>query len=191
MYGFEPGDAKYVDVNRDGKIDQEDITIIGNAQPKGVYGINNTFRWKNLDLNIFFQGVWGNDIYNVNRVRRETYGDQFGTDPVVRNHWTPENQTEYPAFTGKEYKNSSRWVEDGSYLRLKNLSLGYRLPSKWMTKVGISSLRVYASASNLWTITDYSGYDPESSNGMDANGGVDYGVYPSIKSFVFGVDLTF
>ena len=191
MYGFEPGDAKYVDVNRDGKIDQEDITIIGNAQPKGVYGINNTFRWKNLDLNIFFQGVWGNDIYNVNRVRRETYGDQFGTDPVVRNHWTPENQTEYPAFTGKEYKNSSRWVEDGSYLRLKNLSLGYRLPSKWMTKIGISSLRVYASASNLWTITDYSGYDPESSNGMDANGGVDYGVYPSIKSFVFGVDLTF
>ena len=191
MYGFEPGDAKYADLNHDGKIDQEDISIIGNAQPKGVYGINNTFRWKNLDLNIFFQGVWGNDIYNVNRVRRETYGDQFGTDPVVRNHWTPQNQTEYPAFTGKEYKNSSRWVEDGSYLRLKNLSLGYRLPSKWMAKIGISSLRVYASASNLWTITDYSGYDPESSNGMDANGGVDYGVYPSIKSFVFGVDLTF
>lgn len=191
LYGFEPGDAKYVDVNRDGKIDQEDITVIGNAQPRGVYGFNNTFRWKNLDLNVFFQGVWGNDIYNVNRVRRETYGDQFGTDPVVRHHWTPQNQTEYPAFTGKEYKNSSRWVEDGSYLRLKNLSLGYRLPAKWMTKIGISSLRVYASASNLWTITDYSGYDPESANGMDANGGVDYGVYPSIRSFVFGVDLTF
>lgn len=191
MYGFEPGDAKYVDLNRDGRIDQEDISVIGNAQPKGVYGINNTFRWRNLDLNIFFQGVWGNDIYNVNRVRRETYGDQFATDPAARHHWTPANQTEYPAFTGKEYKNSSRWVEDGSYLRLKNLSLGYRLPDKWMSKLGISSLRVSASASNLWTVTGYSGYDPESANAMDANGGVDYGVYPSVRSFVFGVDLTF
>ncbi len=191
MYGYAPGDAKFVDINRDGRIDKDDISIIGNAQPKGIYGINNSFRWKNLDLNIFFQGVWGNEIYNVNRVRRESYGDSFPTNPVIRDHWTPEHQTELPSFTSKELVNSSRWVEDGSYLRLKNLSIGYRFPERWMSKIRVSSLRVYASGSNLWTLTGYSGYDPEAANGMDANGGVDYGVYPSVRSFVFGIDLSF
>lgn len=191
MYGYKPGDAKYVDIDRNGKYDEADITILGNAQPKGVFGINNSFRYKNLDLNIFFQGVWGNKIWNMTRVRRETYGDAFPTDPVIRNHWTPQNQTDMPSFTGQELMASSRWVENGSYLRLKNLSIGYRLPDKWISWIHVSSLRVYASAGNLWTITNYSGYDPEAQGDVDAMGGVDHGVYPGIKSFVFGIDLSF
>ena len=191
LYDSVPGDAKYVDINKDGKIDSSDITVIGNAQPEGIFGINNTFTWKNLDLNIFFQGVWGNEIYNVNRVRRETFSDVFPTSPTVREHWTPDNQTEYPAFTGKQLLNTDRWVEDGSYFRLKNVSLGYRFPQKWMSKIRVSQLRIYVSGSNLWTLTGYSGYDPEGANGMDASAGVDYGVYPSVRSVVFGIDLTF
>ncbi len=191
IYGCEPGDAKYVDYNKDGKYDQEDVRLIGNAQPKGVYGINNTFRYKWFDLNVFFQGVWGNDVWNMNRVRRETYDDAFPTSPVIRNHWTPDNQTEMPAFTGKEIMSSSRWLEDGSYFRLKNVTLGFRFPEKWMSKIRVSNLRIYVSGNNLWTCTNYSGYDPEASDAMDKEAGVDFGVYPSVRSFVFGVDLTF
>ncbi len=192
MYGCKPGDAKYVDVNRDGKYGDDDIVILGNAQPKGVYGLNNTFHYKSLDLNIFFQGVWGNKIYNLNRVRREAFNQgPFPTNPVIRNHWTPANQTELPSFTGQEKLNSTRWMENGSYFRLKNISLGYRLPEKWMTKIGVTSLRVYVSGNNLWTATNYSGYDPEASSDKDAMGGVDYGVYPSVRSFVFGIDFNF
>lgn len=191
MYGFKPGDNKFADLNGDGKLDSEDEGIIGNAQPKGVFGINNTFRYKNFDLNIFFQGVWGNDIYNLNRVRRETYGDVFPTSPSIRDHWTPANETDMPAFSGRELLNSSRWVENGSYLRLKNLSLGYRFPEKWMSKIHVSLLRIYVSGTNLWTITNYSGYNPEASVGLDANAGVDINVYPSLRSCVFGIDLTF
>ncbi|MDE5929611.1 MAG: TonB-dependent receptor, partial [Muribaculaceae bacterium] len=114
IYGAKPGDAKYVDVNRDGVIDKNDVGIIGNAQPKFTYGLNNTFHYRDFDLNIFFQGVYGNDIYNQNRVRRENYtgGDAFPTSPVIADHWTPEHQTDVPAFSGTEYVNSSRWVED-------------------------------------------------------------------------------
>lgn len=194
MYGAKPGDAKYVDIDRNGVIDKDDIGIIGNAQPKFTYGINNTFRFRNFDLNIFFQGVYGNDIYNQNRVRRESYegGGAFPTSPVIAQHWTPEHQTDVPAFSGTEYVNSSRWVEDGSYLRLKNLTLGYSLPDKVLRKMHLSQLRIYVSATNLWTVTDYSGYDPEASMGMDAYGaGIDRGIYPSAKSWVVGLDITF
>lgn len=191
MYDCKPGDAKYVDINKDGKYDTSDMTLIGNAQPKGIYGINNTFRYKGFDLNIFLQGVWGNDVWNMNRVRRETYNDAFPTSPVIRDHWTPENQTEMPSFTGKEIMSSSRWLEDGSYLVLKNVSLGYTFPEKWMSKIKVSRLRLYVSGNNLYTFTKYSGYDPEASDAMDKEAGVDFGVYPSVRSFVFGIDLTF
>ena len=194
MYGAKPGDAKYVDVDRNGVIDKDDIGIIGNAQPKFTYGINNTFRYRNFDLNIFFQGVYGNDVYNQNRVRRESYsgGGAFPTSPEIARHWTPAHQTDVPAFSGTEQVNSSRWVEDGSYLRLKNLTLGYSLPEKALRKMHLSQLRLYVSAANLWTATNYSGYDPEASMGMDAYGaGIDRGIYPSAKSWIVGLDITF
>ena len=194
LYGAKPGDAKYTDRNKDGKINSEDIDIIGNAQPKFTYGINNTFKYRNIDINIFFQGVYGNDTYNQNRVRRESYsgGGAFPTSLVIKDHWTASHQTDIPSFTGVEYVNSSRWVEDGSYLRLKNLTIGYNLPKKLLHKTHLSQLRLYVSATNLWTITNYSGYDPEASMGKDASGaGIDRGVYPSSKSWIIGLDLTF
>jgi len=191
LYGAKPGDAKYVDQNKDGKIDDEDVTIIGNSQPEAVYGFNNTLRYKNFDFNIFFQGVYGNQVLNINRLSRETYGGVFPTSPTIREHWTPDHETDNPSFTGIQYNYSSRWIEDGSYIRLKNLALGYNLPEKWLSKIKASNLRIYASAMNLWTMTKYSGYDPESANGMDKNGGIDYSVYPSARSFVLGIDLAF
>ncbi|MDE5642564.1 MAG: TonB-dependent receptor [Muribaculaceae bacterium] len=194
VYGAKPGDAKYVDVNCDGVIDKNDVGIIGNAQPKFTYGLNNTFHYRDFDLNIFFQGVYGNDIYNQNRVRRENYtgGDAFPTSPVIADHWTPEHQTDVPAFSGTEYVNSSRWVEDGSYFRLKNITLGYTLPQSWLRRIRFASARLSVSATNLFTLTNYSGYDPEASMGMDAYGaGIDRGVYPSAKSWSIGLDLTF
>lgn len=193
LYGAKPGDAKYVDINRDGKIDKDDIGIIGNAQPKLSFGFNNTFTIFDFDLNIFWQGVSGNDIYNQNRIRRETYSsDAFPTSTVMKNHWTPENPTNIPAFSGAEYVNSSRWVEKGDYLRLKNITLGYRIPHKILSKIGCSSARIYVSANNLWTITNYSGFDPEASMGADSDAaGVDRGVYPSSKSFLVGLDISF
>lgn len=193
LYDAEPGDAKYVDLNKDGIIDKDDIGVIGNAQPKWNYGINNTFNYRNFDLNIFFQGVAGNHIYNQNRIRREAYtSDAFPTSPEIRKHWTAENQTDNPSFTASELVNSSRWVEKGDYLRLKNVTLGYRFSESLLRKTGVAGLRVYVSGTNLWTITKYKGFDPESSMGTDAvAAGVDRGVYPSAKSLVAGIDITF
>lgn len=193
LYGAKPGDAKYADLNKDGKIDKEDIGIIGNAQPAWSFGFNNTFTIYNFDLNIFWQGVAGNDVYNQNRVRREVYSsDAFPTNPVIKDHWTPENETNIPSFSGTEYVNSSRWVEKGDYLRLKNVTLGYRLPQQLLSKMGFNAARIYVSANNLWTITKYTGYDPEASMGTDATAaGVDRGIYPSAKSFLVGLDITF
>lgn len=193
LYGAKPGDAKYVDLNKDGKIDKNDIGIIGNAQPEWSFGVNNTFTFRDFDLNIFWQGVYGNDIYNQNRVRRESYSsDAFPTSPVMKRHWTPQNETDIPAFSGKELVNSSRWVEKGDYWRLKNITLGYRIPSKWLSKAYIANARIYVSADNLWIITGYTGYDPEASMGKDADAlGVDRGIYPLPKSFLVGVDITF
>lgn len=191
VYGAKPGDAKYVDKNKDKKIDKEDIGIIGNGQPDLNFGINNTFRIYDFDLNIFFQGATGNDVYNQNRIRREAYtSDAFPTNPIIKQHWTPQNETDIPAFSGKEYLNSSRWIENGSYLRLKNLTVGYRVPSFFLKKLGVSSLRIYASAENLWTLTDFSDYDPEYI-GRDTEAGIYYGAFPSTKNYIVGLDITF
>lgn len=160
---------------------------------KYSFGFNNTFTIYNFDLNIFWQGLAGNDVYNQNRVRREAYSSSaFPTDPIIKQHWTPENQTNIPSFSGVEYVNSSRWVENGSYLRLKNITFGYRLPQQFLNKIGFSQARIYVSANNLLTITKYTGFDPEASIGNDAvAAGVDRGIYPSSKSFLMGLDITF
>jgi len=195
LYGKKPGDAKYVDINKDGKIDNSDVTIIGNAQPKVTFGWNNTFTYKNLDLNVFFQGVSGNKIYNENRIRRESFtSDAFPTNPLVTEHWTPTNQdTDVPAFQGSENINSSRWVEDGSYIRMKNISLTYNFSKLLIERSKfLSAAKIYVSGSNLLTFTKYTGFDPEASMGRDAvAAGVDRGVYPSSKSVILGLGITF
>ncbi|MNK20790.1 TonB dependent receptor [compost metagenome] len=187
LYGAKPGDAKYVDVNNDGVIDKEDIKIIGSAQPKFNYGWTNTFRYKNIDLNIFFQGVFGNQIYNLTQKGTGATGTQLLTQ------WREgDEDTDIPSVTGRSFSNSSYWVEDGSYLRLKNITLGYTLPSSILAKSKVlSSAKIFFSTTNLITFTNYSGYDPESSTGVDTNGGVDLNVYPSQKSFTFGLNIKF
>ncbi len=192
VYGVTPGSEKYVDRNNDGVYSIADATNIGSALPDFTYSWNNTFTYKNISLNIFAIGVQGNDIYNIGRSLIEG-GD--GLSIANLNVWTPENQnTNIPAHNELGgFRNSSRWIEDGSYFRIKNVTLGYNFPNDFTNKLGISSCRVYATGTNLFTITDYSGYDPESNNseGSDTFAGIDLASYPSQKQYTLGIDIKF
>jgi len=195
-YGAVPGDSKYIDQNNDGVINSKDIVNVGNAQPKFNFGWNNSFSFKGFDVNIFLQGVQGNSVYNLSRVRFELAdgGSGDGTSSSILNRWTPSNEnTNIPTAKGSNdgRLNSSRWLEDGSYLRLKNISLGYTFPKNLMNAWGVSQLRLYASASNLLTFTSYSGFDPESTSGVDTRGGVDLATYPAQKTITMGLDIKF
>ena len=191
----QPGDLRYRDMNGDGKIDDYDRTIIGCGQPLHTGGFNNSFNWKNFDLNIFFSWSYGNDILNANRLIFES-GWKAQTNQLASyaGRWTPDNPTsDIPraGATGSE-EYSSRVIEDGSFLRLKNVSLGYTIPSRQLRKAGISSLRVYVSADNIWTLTNYSGPDPEvSTRNSVLTPGFDWSAYPRAYGFTAGVNITF
>ncbi len=196
IYGAFPGAPKFVDQNDDDKINSEDIVPIANAQPDFTYGWTNTFSYKNFDLNVLIQGVRGNDILNLGRVRMEiSSSDADATSPLILNRWTPENEdTDVPSFTGQSSFStlaSSRWVEDGSYLRVKDITFGYTFPSALMQRLNVTSARIFISGSNLFTITNYTGFDPESSSGVDRSAGVDVAAYPSQKIYTVGLNLKF
>jgi hypothetical protein len=211
QFGQLPGDQKFVDQNHDGKIDTKDLTVIGHALPKFFFGWTNTLSYKNFDLNFLIQGSYGNDLFNAGRIRLEAPGE--GTSSVLLNHWTPQNEnTDIPGFINQSVRTAaaldtdpvttrllqrtdnrlSRYVEDASYVRLKSITFAYSLPT---TVVGpaIKKLRVYVSAANLFTITKYTGYDPETSsfNNNDARSGIDFSNYPTAKTYTVGFDLTF
>lgn len=206
-FGQLPGEIKYVDQNGDKKIDNKDLVPIGNALPDLLWGWNNRITYKDFSLSFLVQAVRGNDIFNLGRIRLERPGE--GTSPALLNRWTETNQnTDVPAFIkqsdllGIEQRISldrnnpqrlSRWVEDGSYVRLKNVTLSYNLPASLTRKLGMSAFRAYVSGSNILTFTDYTGYDPEVSsyNANDARLGIDFGSYPQARTFTVGVDLTF
>ena len=198
--GAAPGDLKFKDVNHDGVIDANDRVNLGSYLPKFTYSLNYTANYKNLDLALFFQGVYGNKIFNAERIIEEGMSRLFNSDVNVLNAWTPTNtNTNIPrAISGDPNSNvrpSSRWVEDGSYLRLKNLQVGYSLPNAWLktaTDNYVSKVRIYLSSTNLFTITKYSGLDPEvgSKNGTLTNG-IDYGQYPQPREFQVGLQATF
>lgn len=192
---MQPGDMKYRDMNGDGKIDDYDRTIIGCGQPLHTGGFSNNFTWKNFDLNIFFSWSYGNDILNANRLIFESgWKSQTNQLASYANRWTPSNPTSdtpRAAATGSE-EYSSRVIEDGSFLRLKNVSLGYTIPSRQLRKAGISSLRLYVSADNIWTWTNYSGPDPEvSTRNSVLTPGFDWSAYPRAYGFTAGVNITF
>lgn len=194
VFGAAPGYPKYVDQNKDNKIDGADIVDIGNSQPKFVFGWTNTFGFKNFDLNFFFQGVQGNKIYNVSRVRFDkTTTDADATSVKILDRWTPTHEdTDVPSFKGTvayEQNQSTRWLEDGSYIRLKTLTLGYTF-SNFKTNI-LSSARIYAGGINLFTKTKYSGFEPEARTGVDSRSGVDIATYPSQKSFTIGLNVKF
>jgi len=185
---YHAGDAKFEDLNGDGIIDDNDKTDIGNSFPWMTYGVNLSADYKNFDIQLFFQGVAGNEIYNALRERTEGKGDVATLSTTMRDVWSesnPNGSIPNPFGTSLNMSNSSRFVEDGSYLRLKNVQIGYTLPNLIVKSIGISKCRFYLTASNLITLTKYSGYDPE------VGSGVDYGNYPQSRTMTFGVNLNF
>ncbi len=191
-----PGDIRYVDQNGDNVINDDDRAIIGNANPASFGGWNNTFTYKGLDLNVFIQGVFGNEILNYGTFDQlnMTGGNNLSTRALDR--WTPENPSNTiprANASGGSRILSSFQIEDGSYIRFKTITLGYTFPSSWLQPLSVSQLRIYVSGQNLFTITDYTGYDPEVNRfgNSSISQGIDYGVYPSAKTFLFGLNLKF
>jgi TonB-linked SusC/RagA family outer membrane protein len=191
----ETGNIIYKDLNNNGHTDPGDRTIIGDAQPDFTYGITNDFSWKGLSLSIFFQGSQGNDIFNASRIETEGMVDFRNQSTEVLRRWErPGMETDIPRVGNNDnIHNSTRFVEDGSYLRLKSLTLAYDFTGNWMKKLSLSKVQIYCTAQNLFTITGYNGYDPE----VNAYGdsavelGVDYGTYPQSRTFIFGTNIEF
>lgn len=204
FYGYtekgydENGKITYVDVNNDGAINQMDKTIIGNPNPDFIYGFNSTMSFSNFELNLFFQGSKGNDIFNLSSVN-QTLDYGFGLNmprEVYQNHWTPQTpDAKYPVISRTTATFiSNRFVEDGSYLRLRNIQLGYNIPfQKW--NIGwIRNVQVYASGQNLLTFTKYSWWDPEINSygsGNSIRQGIDHYSYPTAKTVTFGIKASF
>lgn len=192
-YGLKPGDNKYQDKNNDGKIDGEDRQIIGYGLPKFTYGFNNTITYKSFEFNLFVQGVQGNKVMNMSYAAQATQnGDSQTITSSEVTPWTPENANNmWPnltSSTSKEDLGSSKWLQDGSFVRIKNVSFAYNVP---VEKLRLTSLKLSVSAQNLLTVTKYIGYDPEASTngGNDNDGGVDLGAYPSPRTFTFSLQI--
>jgi len=208
---IKPGDVKFKDKSGpdgkpDGVIDEYDRDFLGSAIPKYTFGATGNFEYSNFDLSVFFQGQTGNKIYSQVNMDIEGFYRPFNiTQRVYDQRWRGEGTSDdmprvsYNGASNNKYP-SSRFLEDGSYVRLKNLQVGYTIPEKVVSRLRIKSLRFYVSGQNLWTWTNYTGLDPEmhiSDNvkrdayGGDVGAGIDWGTYPSAKSYVFGLNLNF
>ncbi|KAA2243604.1 TonB-dependent receptor [Chitinophaga agrisoli] len=196
QYGMKPGDAKYVDVNNDKKYDAADQMIIGNGTPKFTFGFINDINYGNFTLSVMLQGATGYQIFS------QTLAYMWGGVGDARNAttkealdmWTPERETDVPAFsaTTAKYNNSSRFVYDASYMKLKNLSLTYHIPDHLLSKIKLRNLEVYVSGQNLFVVTSYPGYDPEISNATNAiTQGLEMGVIPNPRTYTFGLRAGF
>ncbi|MBC9930932.1 TonB-dependent receptor [Chitinophaga qingshengii] len=209
FYGYvetgytDKGNLQYADLNKDGKISADDKTYIGNPNPDFLYGINSVTSYKGFELSVFIQGSKGNDIYNLNKAATLDLGMGLNLPAdVAYDHWTPENtQAKYPKITRSLNANmSTRFVEDGSYLRFKNIQLAYNIPLEKMHVKWFKKAQVYVSGQNLITITKYSWYDPEVNSfaylvapgaQSSVNQGIDYATYPTNKSVTFGIRCGF
>lgn len=208
------GDIKYEDVNNDKKITADDRTVIGNNQPDFNFGMSNSFNFKNFDLNVSLQGVKGGNILNLGRRFFENVeGSQNQLTTVLARWRSPQDPGEgrvpraNGSTTGLNNAISSRWVEDASYLRINNISLGYQLPKQWLQRMRMQQGRLYVSVQNAYTWTNYLNYNPEVSNyesgtpvqnatggtvtGSPLTGGVDYGAYPLARTYTLGINLGF
>jgi TonB-dependent starch-binding outer membrane protein SusC len=198
--GVDPatGDAIYQDSNNDGVINNSDAVIIGNAQPKFYGGITNRVYYKRFDFSIFFQFSVGNKILNLGKTTFVNTGADISNNQSVdalRRWQKPGDVTDVPRY---EYENtynnylSDRFLEDGSYLRLKNLSLGYNLPDEWSNRAMMQRVRIYCSGTNLWTLTKYSGADPEVStlDGSVSAQGIDFFTLPQVRTLSVGINAT-
>ena len=180
-----PGAAKYLRDENDELV----LGVIGNGTPDYTWGFNNTLNYGKLDLNLLVTGSHGFDVLNLTRAQISMAGGNVNNATIgeYRNRWTAENQTEIPA-TGNNFVNSSRYVEDGSFIRLTNVAVGYNIDSI----KGFDSIRIYVSAQNLFTLTDYKGYDPEASStsaSSDSGASIDWGAFPNPRTFTFGINI--
>ncbi len=203
--GIDPqtGNVMYEDRDKNEEINPGDRTFIGNAQPDFIYGMTNTITFKNFDLSVFFQGSQGNKIFNGARIETEGMYDSRNQTTTVLNRWkAPGDVTDVPKALRNDVANtyiSSRFVEDGSYLRLKAITLSYRFNSDFLKRMAISNASLYVTGQNVLTFTKYTGFDPEvSTYGNDANSnvkniaqGIDYGAYPQSKAFIIGLNVAF
>ncbi len=197
--GAEPGFFKFANIDGDNEITPDDRTFIGNPNPDFTYGLNLGLNYKGFDLNAFFFGSQGNEIFNYNRWWLDFWPSFQGqkSKDLLNNSWTPErpnatvpkasNQSNFSTNT----QSSSYYVEDGSFFRLRTLQLGYTLPKDVVQRIGINNLRLYAQGVNLFTITGYSGLDPDLNSGGDTAFGVDLGNNPLVKQFLFGLQVGF
>lgn len=197
-YGKIPGDSKYEDLNGDYVIDGNDMKVIGNAMPKFTWAWNASVSYKDFDLNMIINGVQGNDVWNFTRY---LYSGMISdciipTNRDVLNRWSPTNEnSDYPNFSSSNVveKQSNRWLENGSYLKLSNLTLGYTF-SKLKKNTFVKDAKIYVSGQNLFTITKYKGYNPEGSNtqsGQDIAMGFDDAGYPAVRAYTIGVKFAF
>lgn len=193
-----PGDLRFVDTNNDNVINGLDRTFIGSPIPRFIFGINAGVEYKGIDFSIDFQGQTGNKIFNGKEVVRP---DPYNFEQHVFERWTgpgTSNTEPRPSFGGYNYNPSDRFVLDGSYIRLRNVMIGYTLPLRLTQRIYINQLRIYLKGTNLFTLTDFTGYSPEIgttqglSNGGDVlSNGIDYGSYPISRVYSFGINLTF
>ena len=192
------GDALYEDLNKDGLINNSDAMVIGNAQPKLIGGITNQFQYGRFDLSIFFNFSVGNKVLNFSKATLVNMGGDILNNQSVdalRRWQKPGDITDIPKYElGSTLNNlhSNRLLEDASYLRLKNVSIGYSLSSKLIDRLSLNQVRVYASATNLWTLTKYTGSDPEVStlDGSTAAQGIDFFTLPQVRTISVGINVT-
>ena len=182
-----PGDLKYADTDGNNHIDGNDRVILGSIQPDIVYGFSTQLSWRNLDASVAFAGSYGNEVYNALGRRLELTNDSYNVLATVKDSWTPQNGGNTLPLASNARPIGyidSRYVQSASYLKLRNLTIGYNVKIKQLENVKIEAVRIYATASNLFTISPYKGYDPEVASGTDS------GAYPSSRSFVFGVNIS-
>ncbi|MDX5420399.1 MAG: SusC/RagA family TonB-linked outer membrane protein, partial [Hymenobacteraceae bacterium] len=190
----QPGDIRFRDLNGDGKITDNDRTNIGNPTPKMVLGYNLDLKYKNFDLSAFFNGAFGHQIFNGTR-RHDLVTSNMHSKFL--NRWTGEGSSDkYPRFTwndsnGNYTRISDIYIEDGDYVRLKTLQVGYNFSGNTLSKIYLSNMRVYVSADNLLTFTEYTGFDPEIGARSTLDIGVDRGIYPQARIFRVGLNATF
>jgi len=191
-----PGDLIFEDITKDGQINDDDKTYVGSAMPDLAYGINFNFGYKKFDLSLFFEGTYGNQMYNGFRMMMFRSSYQNNTLSELVDAWTPDNKStdvfrNSSIDANYNLRVSDYFLEDASYLRLKNIQIGYNLASDQLKKYMIQGIRFYAGSVNLFTITKYKGFDPALVNEGAFARGVDRGFYPLTQSFYFGVNFDF
>ena len=188
------GGESFKDLNGDGALTDEDRAIIGDPHPDFNWGWNNDFSYKNINLNIFVQGSQGGEILNYTLMELGALNGRTNVTTEALNRWSPTNtDTDIPeARVSRSFVTSDRWIDDASYVRIKNISLGYNFSADFLSKIHMSAARLYVSGQNLFTFTNYKGIDPEVSySNSSSNIGLDYGSYPNVKSYTVGLNISF